>query len=263
MIVVRTIYKNFDALIIFLCLLLNICFLTTKNYIFLVIPMMGTVYFMTPVLNVFEGLKEKKMEILFTLIFNFILLYIFMWIAFIGFYELFSFETVDKYNNEFEEKEQFCTSTLQCLSIFWTTGFFSDGVDSLLNRVSYKHHPGLYIGIFFYNIISFITVQTIFANVFTGLISDAFSSFRELSEAEKEDKETKCFICDLTVSDATVNGIDFEEHKKNHSVSRYFEFILYLFFKSKNEFNIQEKIIYEQIMRNEISWVPYYKEISD
>ena len=226
-------------------------------------PMICTIYFMTPVLNVFEGLKEKKMEILFTLIFNLILLYIFMWIGFLAFSELFSYETVDRNNNGFEEKEQFCSSSIQCLLVFWNTGLFKEGTEELMNRVSYKYHPGLYVGIFFYNMVSFIIIHTVFANVFTGLTSDAFSSFREISDAEKEDKETKCYICDLTASDAIVNGIDFEKHKKKHSISKYFEFLLYLFFKSKNDFNIQEKIIYEQIMRNEIFWVPYKKENSD
>ena len=135
-----------DADIMLLTLICNLIFVITEYHISLAIPIICVIFFLRPVIDVFLGLKENAPQILLTLVFNLVLLYIFMWIGFVGFNQLFTYGVIDS-NNEEMEVEPFCTSSVQCLLLFWSTGFFEAGTNEMIELLSYKDNPGLFIGI--------------------------------------------------------------------------------------------------------------------
>ncbi len=184
------------------------------------------------------------------------MLYTFMWIAFTLFSKLFEYEVING-QNENLGIEPFCNSSFQCLMSFWSTGLFSGGTDGMTNLVSFRNNYGIFIAIFIYNLFAFIIINTIFSNIFTGLITDAFGSHREKTTLYKEDKENLCYICNLDKTDASIKGINFKSHIKKHSIHKYIEFLIYLFLKDKNELTLHEKVVRDQIINNDISWVPY------
>ncbi len=186
-----------------------------------------------------------------------------MWIAFVAFENLFTYDVLEyRYSTlvELDEKEPFCYSSIQCLLMFWSTGFFEGGTNELTGLLSYKERPGLFVAVFIYNFFAFIIINTIFSNVFTGLTTDAFGSFRDQSEHDEYDRENKCYICDFSRKMAATNAVDYNKHTNHHSITKYFEFLLYLFSKNVKEFTIQEKIVYDKILENDITWVPYKGE---
>ncbi len=185
------------------------------------------------------------------------MLYVLMWIAFSFFSSHFSYEVVNNNNEPLPAEEPFCYSSFQCLFAFWSKGLFGSGTSDMTNLASFKEDTGFFIGMFLYNFLGFIIINTIFSNVFTGLITDAFSNHREITEQFNDDRENFCFICDYSKEDASIDGVNFNEHLKLHGIHRYIEFLVYLFLKDQDDFTLYEKIIYDQIMDNDISWVPY------
>ncbi len=178
-----------------------------------------------------------------------------MWLAFEFFPNMFESEVID-YNSGEYIKEKFCTSSIQCAMIFWSNGLFDGGTDELMDMVSFRKNPGRFVGLFFYNFFAFVLIDTIFANIFTGCITDAFAAHREKTEAKIYARDNKCFICDLDREEAVERIINFEKHKKEHNIEQYIEFLIYLFTKNYEDHTLYERNIYSLIYENDISWVP-------
>ena len=184
-----------------------------------------------------------------------------MWIGFLGFFNLFEFEVVDKEGNSYNES--FCSSSIQCLLIFWSNGYMNSGTNEMFNTISFARNPWFAIGIFFYHLFAFIIINTILSNVFTGLITNAFDIYHEKTTDKKNSIENKCYICNLSRFKADLKGIKFDKHIKEHSLLKYAEFLLYLFTKDTIDFTPQEKFIYDKIWDNDISWVPNESDSDD
>ena len=127
----------------------------------------------------------------------------------------------------------------------------------MTEQLSFKNNPNAYMQMFLFNFCAFILVNTIFGNIFTGLITDAFGSHREKTQHFEDDKENLCYICDYSRTVASVQGVNFEEHQQKHDIKNYIKFIIYLFLKNHDDFTLPEKIVYDFILDNDISWMPY------
>ena len=114
--------------------------------------------------------------------------------------------------------------------------------------------------IFFYEILFHLIIVMIFANVFLGLIADAFGELREAAEVKANDKENICFICQINSDDCANKGIDFEEHiMKKHNLWDYINFLCYLYLKDENEYNLMEYKIMSSISEFNLSWIPTFE----
>ena len=184
-----------------------------------------------------------------------------MWIAFVGFFNLFEFDVIDKEGNSYSET--FCSSSIQCLLIFWSTGYFNSGTNEMFNTISFARNPWFSIGIFFYHLSAFLIINTILSNVFTGLITNGFDDYYKKSEEKHNDIENRCYICNLSKNKADLKGINFNKHIREHSLTKYAEFLMYLFTKDPIDFTPQEKYIYDKIWSNDISWVPNESDDED
>jgi hypothetical protein len=184
-----------------------------------------------------------------------------MWIAFVGFFDLFEFDVIDKEGNSYSET--FCSSSIQCLLIFWSNGYFNSGTNEMFNTISFARNPWFSIGIFIYHLSAFLFINTILSNVFTGLITNGFDDYYEKSEEKHNDIENRCYICNLSKNKADLKGINFNRHIRDHSLTKYAEFLMYLFTKDPIDFTTQEKYIYDKIWSNDISWVPNESDDED
>ncbi|XP_072171379.1 ryanodine receptor 2-like [Diadema setosum] len=102
----------------------------------------------------------------------------------------------------------------------------------------------------FYRIIFDITffffVIVILLAIIQGLIIDAFGELRDQLEQVKEDMETKCFICGIgrEYFDKLPHG--FELHtSKEHDLSNYMFFLMYLINKPETEHTGQESYVWQ------------------
>ena len=109
----------------------------------------------------------------------------------------------------------------------------------MLNMASFKDNYSFYLKIFFFEIFFHLCIVMIFANVFLGLIADAFGELREVAWAKENDKNNICFICQIDSDTCGIKGIDYEEHvKETHNLWYYVYFLCYLYMKDENEYNI-------------------------
>ncbi len=213
------------------------------------------------------AMTKKIVEIWWVFFGNWVVLYVFMWIGFQFFPALHTYEVVDMDNqavevdedgsgNMINVQEPYCYSSIQCLIMYLGPGLW-DGVDDLTEQLSFKMHGGIALGIFFFNIAAFLLMDAMLSNVFTSLITDAFGDQREITDKIAKDKNELCYICNLENNDAASQGIDFVQHiKEEHDYMKYIIFIIYLFSKNPNDMTLYEKIIYDQIIDNNINWVP-------
>ena len=182
-----------------------------------------------------------------------------MWFGFLFFGNVFSFTTVNPNNEELSTVEPFCTSSIQCLLFFLNFGIRSGGgIGDMLNMASFKDNYSFYLKIFFFEIFFHLCIVMIFANVFLGLIADAFGELREVAWAKENDKNNICFICQIDSDTCGIKGIDYDEHvKETHNLWYYVYFLCYLYMKDENEYNIMEHKIMTSINELNISWIPF------
>ena len=182
-----------------------------------------------------------------------------MWTGFLFFNELFTVETINSQGDPVAT-EPFCTSSIQCLLYFinyWVRS--GGGIGDLLGTPSFKDNYWFFMKIFFYEILFHLIIVMIFANVFLGLIADAFGELREAAEVKENDKENICFICQIDSDICALKGIDFEEHiNKKHNLWEYVNFLCYLYLKDENEYNLMEYKIMSSISEYNLSWIPFY-----
>jgi hypothetical protein len=115
-------------------------------------------------------------------------------------------------------------------------------------RFSYDTIYGIFFGIMFSNIIS-------------GIMLDAFSSLRDITNDLQRDKENKCYICDIDRETLEKKRISFKEHiSGKHFLWNYVFFIYYLDKKSPTDYSGLEYQITNQYNRSDeemqIYWVP-------
>jgi hypothetical protein len=95
------------------------------------------------------------------------------------------------------------------------------------------------------------------ANMFLGIVLDAFGELRARTELNDYDTKNLCFICDMPKDYFIEKGYDFSVHKTEvHSIWHYINFITYLHLIDCNDMNHFESEIWNSLMRNDISWMP-------
>lgn len=79
-----------------------------------------------------------------------------------------------------------CDGVLNCVSQLYVSGAIGETMEEFE------------IIRFIYDIIYITFFDTMFSNIVSGLMLDAFSSLREESEARADDKENLCYICNIS-----------------------------------------------------------------
>jgi hypothetical protein len=131
------------------------------------------------------------------------------------------------------------------------------GIGDVLPKVSYYNDHGLFVKVFFYNMIFQIIIVLILGNIFLGIIVDAFTDLRDQRNTFDNDSQNICFICQMSRDRATAKAIDFSKHnKKTHNVWKYVDFMIYLFINNPNDFNQYELDAYSKLRIREMTWVP-------
>ena len=245
---------------VFWSLIFDIIYCITDLPIFIVIPLLFVANLISTVKDTLKGLRIRWRSITSTFYFEILILYVLMWLAFLFFPEQFIEEAKTADGENLDDDEPFCNSSFQCFMFFISQGFFDEGTHEMIGTISFRKSHNFFVGMFFYNMISFIVIGVIASNIFTGLISDAFSEFRQKTVERKESMNNQCFICDLSRDDCENGGESFEYHRnKVHNVAKYFYFLCYLYTKNKDDLSPQEKSIWDCILTHDNSWIPHAK----
>ena len=253
--------KIFPYVISFICLIFYYFF----SQIFLIVPLLLIANLIPTLSAIFKGLINKIKYLIFVYSYILIILYIFSWMGFLYFPDLFKFEVVNKYNEYIVDEnyemveENMCSSSIQCILYFLNYGLSSGG--SLdLNLLSFKNNYGYYLRQFFFDIFFFLFVNMIFSNVFLALITDSFYEMRELAWKKENDKENVCFICNISVSDCINQNIEFKKHIQDHSKWKYINFICKMILGEDVEMSKEEFYIQNLMKKRNIDWFPIKKD---
>ena len=248
---------NPEVCLLNLTLLLLILYLIFQSPFFVILPTLFMAHIFPTLSAVFQGIYSRFGHLSAVYIFTYLVIYIFMWTGFLFFGHLFAFDTINS-SNDPVNTEPFCSSSIQCLLFFINYGIRSGGgIGDLLGIPSFKDNYLFFLVIFFYEIAFHLCIVMIFANVFLGLIADAFGELREAAWEKDNDKKNICFICQIDSDTCAVKGIDFEDHCQNkHNIWNYAYFLCYLYMKDENEYNIMEYKIMSSINELNLSWMP-------
>ena len=75
------------------------------------------------------------------------------------------------------------------------------------------------------------------------------------------DKNSICYICQLSRDDCLRKNIDFDIHvKQEHFVWNYLYFLTYLHINDPNNFNSIENDVWEKLEEQDITWIPIKKD---
>lgn len=239
-------------------LFLLILYLIFQSPFFVILPMLFMAHLFNTLSAVFKGVYSRFGHLSAVYLFTFLVIYIFMWTGFLFFGHLFTVDTINS-NNDPVNSEPFCASSIQCLLFFINYGIRSGGgIGDLLGTPSFKDNYIFFLIIFFYEIAFHLIIVMVFANVFLGLIADAFGELREVDCAKENDMKNICFICQIDTDTCAIKGIDFDEHtQKKHNIWNYVHFLCYLYMKDENEYNIMEYKIMTSINELNLSWLPF------
>ena len=261
-IILNTILFNLDISIFVLSFILNIFFLIIGNPLILSIETIFIVRIFPSLLNIFKSFTAKFSTIFSCLIFTYLVVYVYNWIAILRMRETFDFGDIYDYKTGSYITEPYCHSSIQCLLVLISYGTRSGGgIGDAFPIVSYKNSTKMFIGRFIYDMTFFIFIINIMGNVTFGLIVDTFGELRDETYNNENDKNNKCFICQISRDGCLMKNIDFNSHiKYEHNLWNYVNFLVYLHLNNPNDFSRVEGIVWDKLSENDYGWIPINNE---
>jgi len=239
---------NREINIFLLTIILNILFLTIRSYLFLVVEILFIINIVPTLFDVFQAMKLKYLHIILVLLFDFLLVYVFMWFGFFFFQDFFVYDDILESSSGSTIIESFCYSSVPCFLFYISLGTRSGGgITDNIPIVSYQKDPELFFARFFNDLLFFILIILIMGNVFLGIIIDTFGELRNTQTENENDRNNICFICQLSSDACLTRNIDFEKHVNSvHNIWNYVYFLAYLHLNNPNNFNRVENSVWEK-----------------
>ena len=94
--------------------ILNILFLVCQNYLFLVFEILFIVNIVPTLTDILKAIRIKYLHIILVLLFDFLIIYIFMWLGFFFFTNFFVYDDILESTSGSSISEGFCYSSVQC-----------------------------------------------------------------------------------------------------------------------------------------------------
>ena len=253
----KSILFNPEICFFLYCILLNVLYYFTKSPICIAFEMIFIANLIPTLKNIFKAITLKFSSLIITILFTYILVYLFSWIAYFYMSDIFNIEVLDYKSGEII-KENFCTSSLQCYLYILSYGTRSGGgIIEELPMMTYRNGVSFFIQRFFFDLLFFFFVVMIMGNVSFGIIIDTFGELRDKNVFFENDRKNICFICQLSRDDCLVKNINFDKHiKLDHNIWNYVYFLTYLHLNNPNDFNINEGNVWDKLFENDYSWIP-------
>jgi hypothetical protein len=117
-----------------------------------------------------------------------------------------------------------------------------------------------YITKFLFDVLFFLVINIISLNIILSIIVDAFGGMREEINKRQELLDSVCMVCTDTRTNIERKGKSFKQHIEDlHNPLNYLYFLAYLYSKDPEDFTGLENSIYQQVINNQVSWVPFAK----
>ena len=256
--VIECSFNNREINMFIFSLIFNILFISTKCYIFLTIPILFIANIIPTLFDIFYAMKTKFLNMLIVLIFEYFVIYIFMWITYFYLPKFLDFDEVLDPHSLSHISEKYCYSSLQCFMMVLNYGSSAGGgLGDVIAIPSYRTDVGIFIGRFFYDMFFFILIVLVMGNIFLGIIVDSFGELRNININTENDVKNVCFICQLSRDACLSRNIDFDEHvSTQHNKWNYVYFLTYLHINNPNDFSRIENSVWEKLEEQDFGWIP-------
>ena len=251
-------FNNREINMFIFSLIFNILFISTKCYIFLTIPILFIANIIPTLFDIFLAMKTKFLNMLIVLIFEYFIIYIFMWITYFYLPKFLDFDEVLDPHSLSHISEKYCYSSLQCFMMVLNYGSSAGGgLGDVIAIPSYRTNVGVFVGRFFYDMFFFILIVLVMGNIFLGIIVDSFGELRNINIEKEKDVNNICYICQLSRDACLTRNIDFDEHvSTQHNKWNYVYFLTYLQINNPNDFSGIENSVWEKLEDQDFGWIP-------
>ena len=256
--VIDSVILNIDISIFVFSFILDILFLIFGHPLFLSIETLFLYGIFPSLINIFKAFTEKFSSLIACLIFTYLILYVYNYIAIFYMREVFDLGEVLEYDSETYIKEPFCHSSFQCFLVLISYGTRAGGgIGDVLPIISFKHDVKMFLGRFLYDMTFFIIIIMIMGNVTFGLVVDTFGALRDDTYKYENDRNNICFICQLSKDGCLLKNIDYQKHiKRDHNLWSYVDFMTYLHLYNANDFNRVEGSVWDRLLEQDYGWLP-------
>ena len=224
-----------------------------KNIYLFSIQLLIVINISTTLQNITRAVYLRYKQLLVSIFFLIISIYIFSVLAFY-------FLSKD-YIHELEGNiENTCGSLMYCFLTHMNFGLRTDGgIGEFIAKVSFLDEPYYFIGMFFFQLIFFIMIMVLILAIIGGTIIDTFAELLEKEQKDKNDMNNVCFICNGERNSIEKKGENFQEHiTKVHNMWTYVDYLIGLKFVDPQETNAINSFVIEKVEEKNISWFPSF-----
>ncbi len=224
-----------------------------KNIYLFSIQLLIVINISTTLQNITRAVYLRYKQLLVSIFFLIISIYIFSVLAFY-------FLSKD-YIHELEGNiENTCGSLMYCFLTHMNFGLRTDGgIGEFIAKVSFIDEPLYFIGMFFFQLIFFIMIMVLILAIIGGTIIDTFAELLEKEQKDKNDMNNVCFICNGERNSIEKKGENFQEHiTKVHNMWTYVDYLIGLKFVDPQETNAINSFVIEKVEEKNISWFPSF-----
>ena len=207
--------------------------------------------------NMTRSIKINFKSFILTLMYAFIIVYIFANLTFFFFNEDFERE-INYYS------DNYCKTLIFSFLNALDNGIRArGGLGDSGKKISYSRDKTHYILRLILDDLFFLFIVIIMLDLIFGIVIKSFDKLEKINYQYYLDKTTHCFICNIKKNNLEKNGINFKEHINiRHNLWNYIEYMIKIKFNNKNDLNPTDIYVLNKMKKRDITWLPTYK-ISD
>ena len=197
----------------------------------------------TSVVNILRSVTHRGGQLLLTLLFALMVMFIYTFIAYFFLYDYYQ-----------PDSGMYCDTLWQCFFSTVNMGMRSGG--GLGDALGPTHEVDFFFRLVF-DLLFYISITTVLMAIVFGLIVDTFSELRDQKNAMEEDMNTVCMICGHKRSVIELKGEGWNKHTLQvHNPFAYMYFLLYIKEKGVLDCSGTEKMVKECRENKDISFYP-------
>ena len=204
-----------------------------------------------PLKNIRISIQSRYIQLLSTLLFVIVAMYIYANIAFYFFYD-------SLWLSNGEERFNACETLRSCILSVILYGIRAHGgFGDIMEKPRFLKNEGAYMGRFTFDLSFYILIIVFLLNIVFGIIIDTFRLLRIKSGNRDWDINNKCFICGSTRENLEMKNQNFDDHCENkHNLWSYIYYIILLKTSNAQDLNAVNSYALDKIEKKLIGWIP-------
>jgi hypothetical protein len=212
------------------------------------------IFFSKTTRHVLKSISTNSDEIIIAVIIVVLMAYILTIIQFFYFYDTFK-------SDIFGVMAKPCDTLYHCFMTTVNFGLrFGGGIGE--NTTYIPETSAGFEAMIVFDLVFFFFINIIGLNMVFGIIIDTFGELRDIEQEKEEVLATKCLICAIDKTTFESVGINFAYHVKvQHNIEDFVAYLIRLNINKRNLVHEIDYYIYENYLRQNVSWFPNHSTI--